>query len=193
MRISSGWFTVLAYGRQSAGAFISVCQAVLERDQQLPKLLALILVEPRKKIVFGLTLCPHGANQLLATRGRERHDVAAPIPRVTVARDQARLLERVEHRHEDARVRAHREPQIALREGTLIVQHSEQLELPGREPVGGVDLAHAPHGDVTEQREQQSRAGSALSQQACWLLLGGGWCDHRKHYRHLNDLEAYML
>jgi len=88
--------------------------------------------------------------------------VAAAVGGVAPAGDVAARLARVEQGDEDARVHPHRLPQFALTERTLVVEQSEDLELPRLEVVRGVRDAQATHRLVAEQRQHQPTAVPVL-------------------------------
>lgn len=141
-------------------------QAFLQRDQQHPQLLALVVAKPGEQGVFCLALCPGGALQVLLAGWREGDEVTAAIVGVPFPGDQAVGLERVEHRDEDAGVRAHRPSELALARRAVIVEQAEHVELARSQAVSCVRVAQTPHREMAEQREQQPRTGETLFEHA---------------------------
>jgi len=107
-----------------------------------------------------------GAGELSFAGGCERDEVASTVVGVALAGDQAVGLERVQQGDEDARIHAHQLDELALREAAVVVQQSEDLELPGFEVVCGVRGAQAAHRLLPEQREQQAGARAVLVEDA---------------------------
>ena len=147
-----GRLTVVG-GRQRAVRLAPDHEALLERGQEHAQLVALVFVETGEQGILGLALGRGGANELPLPRGGQRYEVPAAILGVSVARDQPVGLERVEHRDEDARVGAHRRPELSLAHRAVIVKQPEQVELTGGEVVRGVDVAQSAHRHVPQERQ----------------------------------------
>src|SRR3954468_7726412 len=99
--------------------------AVAKRDEQIAQLGALVGAQAGEDRVLGLALGLGRAVELALALGREGDDVAAAVGRVAVAGDQAVRFERVEHRHEDARVGGHGPAQLALAHRSLVGEEAE--------------------------------------------------------------------
>jgi hypothetical protein len=105
--------------------------------------------------------------------------VSAAVGRVASAREVATVLERVEHRDEDARVDPHRLAQLPLAERTVVVQEAEELELPGAEAGGGMGCTQAAHRVLAEQRQEQAGARQLLREDAGLLATRSRRCPPR--------------
>jgi NADPH2:quinone reductase len=142
------------------------CTAVAQRDEQVAQLGALLGAQAGEDGVLGVSLCLGGALEVALTRGGERDDVTAAVGGVAVAREEPVRFERVEQRHEDARVGGHGLAQLALTHRPVVVQQPEQLELPRHEVVRGVGVAQATHRVLAQKREKEPGARTALFKHA---------------------------
>ena len=131
-------------------------EPVAQDDEQRAQLLALVGVEGGEQLVLGLLLRARGAVERSLAGGRERHQMTAAVGGVALTGDQTVGFQRVEQRHEDARVDVERLHQLALRQATVVVQQPEDLELPRLEVVRGVRRAQPAHRLVPEQRQEQA-------------------------------------
>ena len=152
-------------------------QPLAEDQEESAELLALALGQAGEELVLGVALCLGRAIELPLPGRGEGYDVAAAVGWVTFACEVAVGFEWVEQRDENAGVDVHEGAELALGDPAAIVQQPEQVELPRREPLGGVGGPQAPHGLLADQREQQSRAaGALLEEPARRRCLGGGHC-----------------
>ena len=158
--------------------------AGLEDQQQLAELLALAVVEAREEFVLGGALGSGGGGQVGGAGRAEGHDMAAAVGGVALAGHVPVGLQRVEQRHQNARVDAHDLAQLLLAHGPVVVEQAEQVELAGAELVGGVGVTQPAHGHLTQQRQQQPGAGSVLLQDAAGRLVAG---------RHPDNVAALRI
>jgi YceI-like domain len=107
--------------------------------------------------------------------------MAAAVGGVALSADESVGFEWVEQRDEHARGHVHGLDEVALGQSAVVVQQSQDLELPRLEVVRGVGGAQAVHRLLPEQRQQQAGTRAVLVKDA---RRGGGCgvggCGHRE-------------
>jgi putative oxidoreductase len=173
-------------------------EAVLERDQQIAQLVTLSLVESGEQLVLGIALRLRCRREPPPSVLGKADQVASAIEWIALPGEEPVGLERVQQRHEDARVDLRRLAELALSHRTFVVEHPEQLELARAELEPGVGVSQTPHRVLAEQREQQSGArtallahpGAGVAGKRVLSPCGHGveYIDPRRRYRALYDV-----
>jgi Zinc-binding dehydrogenase len=104
-----------------------VLELVADDEKEPAELRALNFGEAGEQLVFGVALRLRGTFELPLTGSGECDDVTAAVGWIAFAREVAVGFERVEQRHEDARVDVHERAELALGHRATIVQEAEQV------------------------------------------------------------------
>ena len=105
--------------------------------------------------------------------------MATAVVRVALARDESVGFERVQQRHEDARVDARPLDQLSLREAAVVMQKPQDLKLPRLEAVRGMGSPKTAHRLISQQGEEQAWARAMLFEDADRGGRGGRHLDFR--------------
>jgi hypothetical protein len=136
----------------------------LDGQQQPAQLLALFVVQSDEQRILSLALrlgCP---TEMLLAGSSQRYEVTPAIRRIALARDETVGLQWVEHRHQDARIGAHRLAQLRLPHRPAVVQQAEQVKLPRRQIMRRMGVAQPPHRNMPGQSQQQPGTRATLLQ-----------------------------